>query len=202
MHPTFLFLILLVITCDHVIKANDIEDCATNYAPCMCERRRNDVLIDSLADHIDRKDVRAVFAGILNYEQGKQKNISSVINCSSRLNRTIPKFKTLGYTKQPSIDCLDLSRNHIEIISESVFYGQIFRCIDFSLNKINKVSRTAFSGLLNSLYILKFNHNEMTSLSLPAYFISKLSQLQVLSMAHNRLGMYFNLFHCPLFELN
>jgi hypothetical protein len=184
-----IFLVLLLRTCDYLIETNELELCATNYAPCMCEKRRNEMLIESLTDHADIKDYKVVFSGIFNYESGKQKNVSSVINCSNRQIRTIPKFKTLGYTKQPSIDCLDLTHNQIEILSESVFYGLIFRCIDFSFNKINKVSRNAFSGLLNSLYVLKFDYNEMTSSALPAYFISKVSQLQVLSMAHNKIGL-------------
>jgi Leucine-rich repeat (LRR) protein len=169
----------------------------TNYAPCACEKQQSDFLVEQLSDNTEN-EYKQILSNVLSLDAGKVKNIygrvfetgsSSVINCSNRAIRTIPKFKTLGYTNQATIDCLDLSHNKIEIISESVFYGLIFRCIDFSFNKINKVSRNAFSGLLNSLYVLKFNRNELTSSSLPAYFISKLSQLSVLSLAYNKIGL-------------
>ena len=164
------------------------ENCATNYSPCICEKQANELFIEGLIDHNANRENFALFSDIFKYDAAnKLKNDSSITNCSNRKIRTIPKFRTLGYTKQPSIDCLDLSNNRIEIISESVFYGLIFRCIDFSFNRIFKVSRNAFSGLLNSLYILKFNNNELTSASLPAYFISKLTQLQVLFMSNNKI---------------
>lgn len=207
----------LVVLSSQLVGANpsafettNLDKCSLNYLPCKCENVDNQQLIETLIDvnSYEHKYNLPLLMQVFNSEATpiigsmksnsgttnhmvkhncKNKNISSVINCSDHQIKIIPKFKTLGYSKQPTIDCLDLSHNQIEMISESVFYGMIFKCIDFSFNKIFKVSRNALSGLLNSLFVLKFDHNEMTSSSLPAYFISKLTQLQVFYMSNNKI---------------
>lgn len=157
------------------------EKCIAND-PCLCFARNRDTLIDHLIG-ADRNvnDSREI------YEEIFEKDFSQVVDCSNRSLRNIPKFKLLGYSHQPTVDCLDMSRNDLDLISESLFYGLILRCIDFSHNSVTKISRNTFKGLFNSLSILKLNNNQIKSESaFPAYFISKLSILQILDMSSNR----------------
>jgi Leucine-rich repeat (LRR) protein len=152
-------------------------DCIA-YEPCVCESKPKRQLVNDLLGE-----------GLMNEANLKLfQQQSNVINCSLQGVKSIPKFKLLGYTNQPTIDCLDLSKNQLEVISDSNFYGLILVCIDFSDNRISLMSRNAFKGLLNSLAVIKAANNQMHSdATFPAYFLSKLNRLQVLDLAGNRL---------------
>ena len=189
--------VLLIISISIQISTNETtseEKCIAND-PCLCFSRNRDTLIDYLIGTDRNVDSRQI------YEEIFDKDFSQVVDCSNRSLRNIPKFKLLGYSHQPNVDCLDLSRNDLDLVSESLFYGLILRCIDFSYNSVTKISRNTFKGLFNSLSILKLNNNQIKSESaFPAYFISKLSILQILDMSSNRLE-FVNIFIFSIFQI-
>ena len=120
------------------------------------------------------------------------KSLLFMVKCSNRSLKKLPKFKELGYSKQPYINCLDLKFNNIDYISDSQLYGLLIKCIDLSHNKLFKVSRNAFSGLLNLLLVIKLNNNQLHSnITLPIYFASKLALLQALFMSSNKLDIIY-----------
>lgn len=159
------------------------QNCAANK-PCVCDRERKDLVIADLLEYNLTPDNREIFNTMFEVDQT---NDGYIMNCSDKHFTKIPKFNKLGYSNQPIVDCLDMTHNQIELITESLFYGLLIRCIDFNYNKIKKISRNGFSGLLYSLLVLKLNNNQLTSnSSFPVYFASKFTQLQALFMASNK----------------
>lgn len=184
----FNFLIRLI----PLISIARSENCAANE-PCVCQTLPKDILARRLDTTGRDEYVFNVYRDILvnDTELQSADNISGIIECSNRSLQSIPKFRLLGYSNQPTVDCLDLSQNQLDVVSESLFYGLVLRCIDLSFNNINRLSRNAFKGLLNTLTVLKLNSNRITSeVAFPAYYISKLNRIQALDLSSNRFEIH------------
>jgi hypothetical protein len=192
------------------------EECVAKDETCTCTSKPKQTLIEELLendnltpdnvkilneiftdseylieqdDFVDQDEVLAV-----SNESFSQtfKSLLFMIKCTNHSLRKLPKFKELGYSKQPYINCLDFRFNHIDFVSDSQLYGLLIKCIDLSHNKLFKISRNAFSGLLNLLLVIKLNNNQLHSNnSLPIYFASKLALLQALFMSSNKLDIIY-----------
>jgi hypothetical protein len=191
------------------------EECVAKEESCICTSKPKQTLIEELLEKDNKtpdniKILNEIFTdseylieqddfidqdeSLVSNETLPQtfKSLLFMIKCANHSLKKLPKFKEIGYSKQPYINCLDFKFNHIDYISDSQLYGLLVKCIDLSHNKLFKISRNAFSGLLNLLLVIKLNNNQLHSNnSLPIYFASKLALLQALFMSSNKLDIIY-----------
>ena len=164
-------------------------------AACSCKFERTELMIETLLDFNSNPETKAILNHIFSVKQPydllnvSNKSLSFRVDCFNKSLKRIPAFKRLGYSRQPTVDCLDLRNNYIDEINESIFYGLLVRCVDLSGNRIELAHMNSLNGLLNLLTVLKLSHNQLkTANTFYGLFLTKLTKLQVLLLASNQIS--------------
>jgi Leucine-rich repeat (LRR) protein len=179
------------------------EECVASNTACICTYRPKQEMIEDLLGQNttpeNMKTLRDAFNDMEEEYEQDDLDLSNhtykemlVVKCSNTRLTKVPRFKQLGYSNQPYINCLDMKHNNIDFIIDGSLYGLLIKCVDMSHNRLVRIGRNAFSGLLNLLLVIKLNNNRLNSTNtFPIYFASKLTHLQAIFLASNNLDTVY-----------
>lgn len=189
------------------VNGDSISQCAAANE-CSCEFKNTDILVSQLLEYNESPANRLILKDILqasenSYDLQMPDNVSFLITCADKQLSTVPNFKRLGYSTQPTINCLDMRDNRINRLTEGIFYGLLIKCIDLSFNRVDDTNLNSMNGLKNILRILKMNHNKMTHGTVfTSLFLSQMTHLEALFLASNQLKHIWDNSFSPVLKAN